>query len=448
MTPPVRPTPPLVRGLSSAIAAACQQASSEADLYQRCRDALVRHFGVEAIWLTVTSAGGTTRVGPAYGEFEQATELFRCRSGETELVLHVSPDGAGPMRSALGLACFALSVALELRAVLLERQAALDDAVFQLNALRQVVRVLSSVHSYDETEALVLDFMAEVFFAWWAVLYRKRERHYEPVRQRGLGQTPSFDLLDHTALDRALPPGTLPAKPDEVGVAALVPPTTALVVPLDTGAERMALVLLGPRINEKPYGKPERELAGSLALASAIALKNAELVVRLHSDATTDGLTGLLNRRAIEQRLEAEIARSVRHQVRTTIALIDLDRFKVINDTLGHAAGDRYLVNLGELLRQQARTLDVAGRLGGDEFLVILPMTSCEEALVYVERFRDALERFNATHPEFGHSTVSIGLAEAPRDGATVAALLAAADRALYRAKDLGRNVVEVAGAV
>jgi diguanylate cyclase (GGDEF)-like protein len=235
--------------------------------------------------------------------------------------------------------------------------------------------------------------------------------------------------------------------PGEVGVAALVPPGTELVVPLDAGGERLAMLLLGPRINGKTYGRPERELSGTLALAAGIALKNAELVERLHSAATTDGLTGLFNRRAIEERLEAEISRSVLHQVRTTIALVDLDRFKLINDTLGHAAGDRYLVHIGELLRQHVRTLDVAGRIGGDEFLVILPMTSVEEARIFAGRFRAGQEQFNASHPEFGQATVSIGLAESPRDGETVSALLAAADAALYRAKRSGRNTVEDADA-
>jgi diguanylate cyclase (GGDEF)-like protein len=232
-----------------------------------------------------------------------------------------------------------------------------------------------------------------------------------------------------------------------VGVGAIVPEGTELVVPLDSGGERLALMLLGPRINDKPYGKPERELSQTLALAAAIALKNAELVERLHSAATTDGLTGLLNRRAIEERLEAEISRSTRHQVRTSIALVDLDRFKLINDTLGHAAGDRYLVHVGELLRRHIRALDVAGRLGGDEFLVILPMTSSEEANVFANRFRVGLEQFCTSHPEFGQSTVSIGLAEAPQDGNSVPLLLAAADAALYKAKGEGRNLIRIAGA-
>ena len=166
---------------------------------------------------------------------------------------------------------------------------------------------------------------------------------------------------------------------------------------------------------------------------------------RLHSAATTDELTGLLNRRALEERLIAEISRSSRHQVRTTIAMIDLDRFKVINDTLGHAAGDRFLILVAQLLTRQVRSMDVVGRLGGDEFVVILPMTSATEAMVFIARVQSAMALLSSEHPEFGNATMSIGIAEAPRHGTTPAALLAAADGALYMAKRGGRDATEVA---
>jgi diguanylate cyclase (GGDEF)-like protein len=440
-------TPSLLGGLSSAIAAACHQARSEMELYERCRDVLVRTFGHDTIWLTVAAPSGTARVGPDSAQITEFAEAFRCRSGETELTVHTTPEGLAAARNGVAPVCFGLSVALELRSILLDRQSALDDAAFQLRALRQVVRLLASVHSTAETQHLVLDFMSEVFFAWWAVLLRPEDGRYLPVQNRALGEGMKFEALDARPIDRALPPGSPVGGLSDLGNAAAVPPGTELIVPLDAGGERLALLLLGPRINGKPYGRPERELSGTLALAAAIALKNAELVERLHSAATTDGLTGLLNRRAIEERVEAELSRSVRHQVRTTIALIDLDRFKLINDTMGHAAGDRYLVHVGELLRQHIRTLDVAGRLGGDEFLVILPMTSTDEAMVFADRFRSGLERFSTSHPEFGPVTVSMGLAECPRDGENLPALLAAADAALYQAKHAGRDTVKIAGA-
>jgi diguanylate cyclase (GGDEF)-like protein len=251
--------------------------------------------------------------------------------------------------------------------------------------------------------------------------------------------------IDRARFDAALPSGSQVSSPDDVALRSLLPPSTELVVPLDAGGERMAFLVLGPRMNETPYAKGERELASTLSFAAAIALKNAELVERLHSAATTDELTGLFNRRALEERLVAEISRSSRHQVRTTIAMIDLDRFKVINDTLGHAAGDRFLVMVGQLLSHQVRTMDVVGRLGGDEFVVILPMTSAHEAMVFIARVQSAMVLLAEEHPEFGHATMSIGIAEAPRHGTTPAALLAAADAALYAAKRGGRDAAEVA---
>jgi diguanylate cyclase (GGDEF)-like protein len=337
-------------------------------------------------------------------------------------------------------------VVLELQSVLLERQAALDDAVFQLRALRQVARLLSSVHSTEETEHLVLDFMAEVFFAWWACLYRPEDGAFLPRCFRSLDRDRAPDHIDTERLERALPLGTGVADTGEVELDALLPAGTEMVVPLDAGGERLALLLLGSRLNGQPYRRAERDLAGTLSFAAAIALKNAELVERLQSAATTDELTGLFNRRALEERLQAELSRSQRHQIKTTVILIDLDRFKLVNDTLGHAAGDRYLVLVSHELRRHVRTLDVVGRLGGDEFLVILPMTNTEEAMVFVHRVRAALREMILGHPEFGHTSLSFGLAESPRDGGTPTAVLAAADAALYAAKRQGGDLVVTAG--
>jgi diguanylate cyclase (GGDEF)-like protein len=301
------------------------------------------------------------------------------------------------------------------------------------------------VHSTEETEHLILDFVAEVFFAWWACLYRPENGQYHPKRYRALDQTGVPAPIPASRLDEALPSGSAVTDADEVGLGSFLPVGTSLVVPLDAGSERLALVLLGPRLNQLTYGRAERDLAGTLSFAAAIALKNAELVERLHSAATTDELTGLFNRRALEERLEAEISRSYRHQIKTSVVLIDVDRFKLINDTLGHAAGDRYLALVGQVLTKHVRTLDVVGRLGGDEFLVILPMTSASEALVFINRLQSGLQDLTSKHPEFGVATLSFGIAEAPRHGRTPTSILAAADSALYAAKRGGRNLVEIA---
>ena len=438
------PTPSALASLPSAFAAACRLSRTDGELLERCRVALVQRFQSERIWFTLAAPGGSMpRVGPTEG-FESATEVARLKSGETEAVVFADPSAAADMRAVAMPLVLGLSVVFERRAILLDRQAALDDAVFQLRALRQVARLLSSVHSIEETEQLILDFMAEVFFAWWACLYRPDGTSYMPKVGRSLGDRPQPAPIGRAALDQALPPGSASVGSDDVAVAALVGQGAELVIPLDAGSERMAVLVLGARISNKGYARAELELGGTLSFAAAIALKNSELVEQLHSAATTDELTGLYNRRALEERLAAEISRSLRHQLHTSVLLLDLDRFKVVNDTMGHAAGDRLLVLVSNVLRQQARALDVVGRLGGDEFLVILPMTKPTEAQVFVSRVQSSLDALARTHPEFGHCTLSIGIAESPRHGTTVSGVLAAADTALYRAKRGGRNSVEI----
>ena len=156
---------PSLATLPSAFAAACRLSRTDGELFERCRVALVRRFQSERIWFTLVSpTAALPRVGPSTG-FEEASEVARLSSGETEVVIHAEPVAAAEMRPVAISLALGLSVVIELRSILLERQAALDDAVFQLRALRQVARLLSSVHSTEETEQLILDFMAEVFFA-------------------------------------------------------------------------------------------------------------------------------------------------------------------------------------------------------------------------------------------------------------------------------------------
>ncbi len=446
-TPPSSsPSSAALASLPSAFAAACRVSRTDAELFERCREALVRRFHSDGIWFAIHSPEGSIpRVGPARGDGE-ADEVTRIHCGETEVVITAEPPVAALIRPVTMPVAVGLALVIELRGVMLERQESLDDAVFQLRALRQVARLLSSVHSSGETEQLILDFLAEVFFAWWACLYRPAGENYEPKVFRSLNDRIRARPIPRAVIDGAMPPGGPPSTAEDVALAAVVLPGTELLVPLDAGVERLALLLLGPRISGKPYGRAEHELAGTLSFAGAIALKNAELVEQLHNAATTDQLTGLSNRRALEDRLQGELGRAHRHHLHTSLILTDLDRFKAINDSLGHPAGDRLLKAFADLLKQQCRALDVVGRLGGDEFLVILPMTNADEAMVFVERVQAAVAALAPRMPEFGSLSVSLGVAEAPRHGGTVGKLLAAADAALYKAKRAGGNTAQVAG--
>jgi diguanylate cyclase (GGDEF)-like protein len=177
-----------------------------------------------------------------------------------------------------------------------------------------------------------------------------------------------------------------------------------------------------------------------------LARRNERLVDKLVDEARVDPLTGLLNRRGLEERMQAEISRAAREGTPLGAVALDLDHFKDVNDTHGHELGDRVLVWLGALLKEQARGVDVAARVGGEEFVVLLPRADHDAAATFAERVRRAVA---SAGPESGRGrmgladslrlTVSAGVAAAEGviDGH---ALLAAADQALYAAKHSGRN--------
>lgn len=165
--------------------------------------------------------------------------------------------------------------------------------------------------------------------------------------------------------------------------------------------------------------------------------------IQLLKMAQTDFLTGLPNRSRIKEFFEREKSRAAREQEPLSLLIIDLDHFKVVNDRFGHEAGDRALVFFADLLRTRLRGTDLAGRLGGEEFGVILVNTGTEAATQVAEELRLALEQAEVQHD--GQPiplTMSVGVAELGVDGITLQDLLAAADQRLYEAKDEGRNRV------
>jgi diguanylate cyclase (GGDEF)-like protein len=169
---------------------------------------------------------------------------------------------------------------------------------------------------------------------------------------------------------------------------------------------------------------------------------------RLRVLSVRDPLTGLFNRRYMEETLNSEVERAQREQTTLGIIMLDVDHFKRFNDTLGHAAGDAVLRGLGELLSRNVRDTDVACRYGGEEFVLVLPGASLEVAKVRADRVREAVEELHIEHNgrTFAVITVSLGVALFPDHGEDGEALLEAADAALYRAKDKGRNQVVTAG--
>ncbi len=173
-----------------------------------------------------------------------------------------------------------------------------------------------------------------------------------------------------------------------------------------------------------------------------LLMLSSELVAIVEAQSLYDHISGALNRRGIDQRLALELVRAERNGYQLAIALIDIDHFKQINDTAGHAAGDAALRQVVEVISSRLRSYDFFGRYGGDEFLLVLPQTSCDDAVRIAERIEQAVS--GLAIPRFALPiTLSIGLTFAtPCE--TAVSMLARADMALYNAKRAGRNCTRI----
>jgi diguanylate cyclase (GGDEF)-like protein len=173
------------------------------------------------------------------------------------------------------------------------------------------------------------------------------------------------------------------------------------------------------------------------AVVDVLAGRNEELLAQLSGEARMDRLTGIFNRRGFDERAAVELARARREKASLAIIAFDLDHFKAVNDNFGHAAGDRVLARLGALLKAEARDSDVVARIGGEEFVALLPRANAGDAHSFAERIRISL----ASHddPTAPSVTVSAGAVSTQAPG-HVEPLLKRADIALYEAKLEGRN--------
>jgi len=160
-----------------------------------------------------------------------------------------------------------------------------------------------------------------------------------------------------------------------------------------------------------------------------------------------DSLTGLLTKDSLRLALDAELHRCAMHGLPLALLMMDLDHFKRVNDTRGHLMGSHVLAEVGRLIRDSIRTVDVSARYGGEEFVSYFSESGIEEARFVAERVRAAIADHSFTRDGVTIAvTISIGVAAAPRNGGDFETLVEAADRALYRSKERGRNRVSVAG--
>jgi diguanylate cyclase (GGDEF)-like protein len=214
--------------------------------------------------------------------------------------------------------------------------------------------------------------------------------------------------------------------------------------PILIGDRRVAVMNFTDKASGDAFGERDLELLQAITPQIAVAIDRTTLKHKageFEQLSVTDVLTGLLNRRYLQERLAEELNRSKRYRFPMSLLMLDVDKFKAYNDNYGHPAGDGALKIVANILKENLRGADVAARYGGEEFAVLLPQTSIEEASQIAERIRRQIERTDFPHRGV---TVSIGIAQTTAEVNSPDDLIWAADRALYQAKDRGRNNVRI----
>jgi diguanylate cyclase (GGDEF)-like protein len=212
---------------------------------------------------------------------------------------------------------------------------------------------------------------------------------------------------------------------------------TAVYLPLlAKGRAIGSLIITSKRPNA--YSQRHIKLLEQLTSQIALPLENSLLYAKAEKKARIDELTGLLNRRSLDEMIDSEISRHSRYGGAFSLAILDLDSFKVYNDSYGHPAGDKLLRQVGNVIKSAIRSADRAFRYGGDEFALLLPQTNIDAGLQVAERVRKSMAE--EVHSGDIPVTISIGLASWPDDGISHTDIIAAADVTLYRAKRSGGN--------
>jgi diguanylate cyclase (GGDEF)-like protein len=217
-----------------------------------------------------------------------------------------------------------------------------------------------------------------------------------------------------------------------------------IAVPLQIQKKIVGILYLNDFVPRR-FSRGRLQLLSILGSFATMSIDNARLHQRTVHMACTDGLTGLYNHRQFKKMLKEEISRSKRYGKPLSLIMLDVDDFKKFNDTYGHPAGDKVLTTVAGILRDLCRESDLAFRYGGEEFVVILPETAIDEALVAAERIRRVIEIDSV--PDLNGAvksgvTVSAGVASCPRDGDSAEDLLKTVDDLLFQAKEQGKNKI------
>jgi len=216
-----------------------------------------------------------------------------------------------------------------------------------------------------------------------------------------------------------------------------------LIIPLKAKDKVNGIIVADNFITHEPITKDDIHMLTMLANQAGLAIENSQLFELTAERAHSDYLTNLWNHGYFQFLLQTEIEKTKVTKNPLTLIMIDIDDFKIYNDTLGHQAGDKILKTLATLLRNQSRKIDLVCRYGGEEFTIILPHTDKKEAFLIAERIRMDIQKYPFLNEEIFPNrqlTVSLGVATYPENGVLAADLITTSDKSLYQAKKEGKN--------
>jgi len=392
-------------------------------------------------------------------------ELTARRQDGTEFPVEIS---LAPARSRLGPLVFATVVDITARANLQEQLAQANEELRhradeleqrgrEMTLLAQLGELLESCQSLEEAYSVVAGMAEPLFPGDAGAVYALTTSHNVAEVVASWGNPPPvrsvFPPTECWALRRSRLHVVHDGDP-ELRCQHVEEPISAGLLCEPLAAQSETLGLLHVQVRRRATGKARAALVAdrerlitTLGEQVALALANIRLRGTLQEQSWRDPLTGLYNRRYMEESLDREVRRATRDGYGLGLLMADLDNFKQLNDTFGHVAGDAVLGKIGRFLATAVRGADIACRFGGEEFVIILPKASLDDTRRRAEALREGIKVFQHDEPSGGvpPATMSVGVAAFPEHGASVEDLILAADSAVYRAKALGRDRVVVA---
>jgi diguanylate cyclase (GGDEF)-like protein/PAS domain S-box-containing protein len=328
----------------------------------------------------------------------------------------------------------------------------------EMSLLAQMGELLESCQSLDEAYAVITGIAEPLFAGDAGAVYALAPSRSAAEAVAAWGSPPPmrsvFPPTECWALRRSRLHVVHDGDP-ELRCPHVEEPISAGLLCEPLAAQSETLGLLHVQVRRRTAGKAraallaDRErLVKTLGEQLALALANIRLRATLREQSSRDSLTGLFNRRYMEESLDREVRRAAREGYGLGLLMADLDNFKALNDAFGHAAGDAVLRGIGRFLQGAVRGGDIACRFGGEEFVVILPKASLDDTRRRAEALRDGIKVQQLDEPTrlYPPATMSVGVAAYPEHGTSVEQLILAADSAMYRAKARGRDRVVVAG--